>query len=183
MTPLAAYTAFPAKTRVDGAVRYEIRRSRPDNDGSVRWPGDQPTRAGYETTYNTQERAQNACDRINVAEGKCVIINLRKEVIAELRAAEEGAYEDAEAMKGTPHDPPRPLETHIFKVAERSNSRLIIRCREEAEDAYYAVCSGTFSLRSMACYKAAIRIAVALQPYAKVETVRQFPISHIERPE
>lgn len=178
MTPLKPYTAFPSKCHPAGArtTRYEIRRSNMDNTGSTRWPGDQPTRAGYETTYGTRERAQLACDRINAASGACVVINLRKEVLAELVAAEEGAYEDAVAGKGSgAPDDIRPLESHVHKVAQRFTSRLVIRTCEEAEDAYYAVCSGTFQLRNLACWRAAVRIADALRPFAKPGTVKMFP--------
>jgi len=111
----------------------------------------------------------------DILENGPIVINVRKEVLAELIAAEEGAYEDARYANSS-----RPLRSHVHQVAQRYTSRLIINTYAEAEDAYYAVASGTFSLRSRACFNAAVRIATVLKPYASPETVRLFPISGIE---
>jgi hypothetical protein len=106
-----------------------------------------------------------------------VTLNIRKPVLRELVYAEEGAYEDT--LRGNTG---RPLHAHVHKIAQRYTGRLVIRTYAEAEDAYYAVCSGTFSIRSRACFNAAMRIATALRPYASPETVKLFPISGIEAP-
>lgn len=107
---------------------------------------------------------------------RTITINVRKDVLLELRAAEEGAYEHALYGSTSPRHP----ASHIYVVAGRYKSRLEIYTYAEAEDAYYAVCSGTFSIRNRACFNAAVRIATALKPYASVQTVKLFPISHIE---
>jgi len=106
-----------------------------------------------------------------------ITINARKEVLSQLVGAEEGAYEDS--LGGRSVRDPR---SHVHKVAQRYTGRLVVYTYAEAEDAYYAVASGTFSIQSRACFNAAIRIATALKPYASPDTVRLFPISHIEAP-
>lgn len=109
---------------------------------------------------------------------EAITINIRKEVLAQLVAAEEGAYEDAVHGSTSPRHP----TSHVYKVAQRFKARLVVYTYAEAEDAYYAVASGTFSIQNRACFNAAMRIATALKPYASPDTVRLFPISHIEAP-
>jgi hypothetical protein len=106
-----------------------------------------------------------------------VTINVRKEVLCELVYAEEGAYEDA-----VRENTGRPLHAHVHKVAQRYKARLVILTYAEAEDAYYAVCSGTFSIRNRACFNAAVRIATTLRGYASPRTVELWPIRGIEAP-
>jgi hypothetical protein len=170
MTYLKPHTAFPSMT----PQGYEIVRSNEDNIGSYRSPADQPTRGGNWTTYKTKDKAQAACDRLNVLNGACIVINVRRHILTELVECERDSYEDGYTHGGFEISE-RPLESHVHVVAMRSTSRLIIRTREEAEDAYYAVCSGTFSTHSRACYNAAVRIADALRPYATPETVKAWP--------
>lgn len=108
---------------------------------------------------------------------EAVTINVRKEVLRELVLCEEGAYEAAQRSYTG-----RPLHAHVHKIAQRYTGRLVIRTYAEAEDAYYAVCSGTFSIRNRACFNAAVRIATALQPYARQQTVATWPVREIEAP-
>lgn len=184
MTPLKPYTAFPSKVHPESArtTRYEIRRTPGKSSSmvySTRSPCDQPTRGGYTTTYRTREQAQAACDRMNAPNGACVVISVRKEVLAELIECERGSWDDINTSHAYSE---RSRESHVFTVAQRSTSRLIIRTREEAEDAYYAVCSGTFQSRSIACWRAAVRIADALREFADPKTVAMWPKPY-EKPE
>lgn len=175
MTPLKPHPAFPAKASFARSIRYEIRRSRDDiNGGSYRLPADQPQRNGMETGYKTKEQAWAACDRINAPNGACIVINVRKEVLEDLIESERGSWDDIETQGGICITG-RPAEFHVFAIAQRHPSRLIIRCKEEAEDAYYAVCSGTFSIQNLACYRAAVRIADALRQFAEPDTVKMWP--------
>lgn len=100
-----------------------------------------------------------------------VTIQIPKKLLAELSAAEAGAYDDAASGRTTG----RPLESHTHKIAQRFASRLVITSKAEAEDVYYAVCSGTFQSQSIACWNVANRIADNLRPYVKPETVARWP--------
>lgn len=175
MIPLKPHAAFPAKASFARSMRYEIRRSRDDNTGSYRLPADQPQHNGLETGYKTKEQAWAACDQINAPNGACIIIDVRRTVLEDLIESERGSWEDIEAHEEVGISGDRRAEFHVFAIAQRHRSRLIIRCREEAEDAYYAVCSGTFSIMGLACYRAAVRIADALREYAEPETVKMWP--------
>lgn len=82
-----------------------------------------------------------------------VVIRMTPEQVAELVESEEGAYaDDTEAG--------RPLEAHPHTVAQRFRWRLEIRNDAEAQEMYFAVCSGTFQ-RSH--FGAACSIADALR--------------------
>lgn len=76
----------------------------------------------------------------------------------ELSRSEEGAYEDEVQL--APLERTRPLHRHTYLIARRFSTQLRIDTVYEAEDVYYAVCSGTFKLRH---YKAACKIADALR--------------------
>lgn len=104
-------------------------------------------------------------------------ITLSKALCEELSECEMGAYEDAERAveKGEEND--RPLEAHTYVVAKRDKdkNRIVIQNADEAEDVYYAVCSGTFMQLNSAAFRAACRIANVLRPYAFPETVKLWP--------
>jgi len=173
MTFLKPDTFFPGKIPCGSwqDAGYEIRRCvtlDPMMWRAVDWNAHKP--------HPTLERAQAYCDRINAANGACIVLNVRAAVLKELIECERGSYEDELLIRSRN----RPKESHVHVVAQRSSSRLIIRTREEAEDAYYAVCSGTFQSVSRACWNAANRISNALRPYALPETVRYWPRPYLK---
>jgi hypothetical protein len=102
-------------------------------------------------------------------------IKLTAAVLEELGQCELGSWED---LNGEDRDPDedldsRPLASHTYAVVERSpRTVLIINNQAEAEDVYYAVCSGTFQLYHL---HSARRIANILRPHALPETVKLWP--------
>ena len=101
-------------------------------------------------------------------------IKLRAPVLEELGQCELGSWED---LTGPDPDPEglieRTLESHTYAVVERSpKTVLVINNADEAEDVYYAVCSGTFQLYFL---RAAHKIADVLRPHALAETVKLWP--------
>lgn len=101
-------------------------------------------------------------------------IKLSAAVLEKLGQCELGSWED---LNGDDPDPEglesRPLESHTYAVVERSpKTVLVINNPAEAEDVYYAVCSGTFQLYYL---RAARKIADRLRPHALPETVKLWP--------
>lgn len=100
-------------------------------------------------------------------------IRLSARKIEELRECELGAYEDDEAKVEKGEEPDRALESHTYTVCKRATGAVLsIADADEAEDVYYAVCSGTFQLHHLS---AARQIADLLRPYALPETVKLWP--------
>lgn len=108
---------------------------------------------------------------------KPIGIPMTRSLCFELAACAEGSYEDMQliASLGGPCDRPLDSHTHVTATRDADRSLLVAKTREEAEDLYYEVCSGTFKRRSLKAYQDACRIADALRPYAKPETVRMWP--------
>lgn len=100
--------------------------------------------------------------------------------LSELAECEHPAYEDAEHDEAEGKPAERPTATHTYVVAKRHKTILEIRNAEEANDVYYAVCSGTFGLRekSMAWHRSAVKIANLLRPYADPAIVKLWPTAN-----
>jgi hypothetical protein len=111
-----------------------------------------------------------------------IIVSLNNALCRELASAEEGAYDDArdQEERERPQGADRPTVSHAHAVAlrEASAGRVRVRSIAEAIDMYYAVCSGTFKLRSPEAFRAAVRIADNLRETvrsASPETVKRWP--------
>lgn len=119
----------------------------------------------------------------STAPGYPVVIRLGPVLPEELAMCEEGSYEDQQALHPSERD--RPLETHTYTIAQRYRSQLRIDNVLEAEDVYYAVCSGTFQIRSKRYFRAACKIADALRELVRrnnPDLVDQWPAPY-DKPE
>ena len=97
-------------------------------------------------------------------------IKVSAPILEELQHCEYPSWEDLTSGLSDPAE--RPLESHTYAVVKRSpRTVLVINTPEEADDVFYAVCSGTFQLYH---YRTACRIADALKPHAKPETVARW---------
>lgn len=100
-------------------------------------------------------------------------IRVPSRALDELSMSEDGSYSDQAAAFEREGDGPlvvlMKLSHHAHVVAQRHRTILELRTPDEADAAYYAVCSGTFQ-RSH--FRIACRIADALRPFAKPDTVR-----------
>lgn len=106
-----------------------------------------------------------------------ITIRLAPWMCEELSACEEGAYADSCHLIRIGEPVERQLASHTHIVAHRDalKGKIVIRTKAEAEDVYYAVCSGVFKAKTTHTYRAACRIANLLRPYAEPETVRVWP--------
>jgi hypothetical protein len=105
-----------------------------------------------------------------------ITIKIPQPLLASLSDRESGSYEDMEQL--APGERCRPLESHTHKIALRHQNRLVIENDAEAEDAYFAVCSGTFQREGHAEFRAACKIADALRDIVRAhapETVAMWP--------
>jgi hypothetical protein len=105
---------------------------------------------------------------------RTIRIRLSPKLCQELADCEEGAYSDALPCGELGE---RPISNHAHVVASEGVPRgaLTIRNAEQAEDMYYAVCSGLFKARTLATLTAATRIANTLRPFANHGTVKRWP--------
>lgn len=97
-----------------------------------------------------------------------IVIRMYAPHIQELLNSERGSYDDMMqyAEKGElPLE--RPLESHVYTVAQRHKAMLVINNAAEAEDVYFAVCSGTFQGYSRGTFAAACKVADVLRPIVK----------------
>lgn len=108
---------------------------------------------------------------------KPIHIRLATRLCVELAACEEGAYEDSCVADAAGRNEGRPPASHAHVVALNGADKgvLVIRTAAEADDMYYAVCSGVFKSKTPATLRAAQRIADILRPFATAETVRVWP--------
>lgn len=100
-------------------------------------------------------------------------IKVAAAILNELQACELPSWEDHNSPDVEPEAlASRPLASHTYAVVERSpRTVLVINNQDEADDVFYAVCSGNFQLYH---YRTACRIADALKPHAKPETVARW---------
>jgi hypothetical protein len=105
---------------------------------------------------------------------KTIRIRLATHLCVELAACEEGAYEDSCVAAVAGRNEGRPPASHAHVVATNGADKgvLVISTAAEADDMYYAVCSGVFKSKVPATLRAAQRIADILRPFAQPETVR-----------
>jgi hypothetical protein len=98
-----------------------------------------------------------------------IVIKMYAPHIEELMHSERGSFEDMEGHLAKGELPlERPLESHTYTIAQRHKTKLVINNPAEAEDVFFAVCSGTFQGYSHGTFKAACRIADVLRPIVKV---------------
>ena len=132
---------------------------------------------GWLPSRPTGESACPYCNGSGQVSAFPIKLRVNPDPLGELVQSECGRWED----HGTPDhgvfdparcecdDKPHPF---VYLIANRYTTRLEIRDAAEAEEVYWAVCSGTFQLSH---FKVARRIADALRPYVKAATVRRWP--------
>jgi len=96
-------------------------------------------------------------------------IKMSAVALEELAQCEWGSWEDHKEARG-----------HPCEIAQRHKGVLVLDNAKEADRMYYAVCSGTFQLNrepgeGRSFFRTACRIADVLRPFARPETVKQWP--------
>lgn len=102
-----------------------------------------------------------------------IVIKISAVHLDELASSEMGSYDDMSQQPADKRE--RQLDSHCCVIAQRYKTKLVINNLAEAEDVYYAVCSGTFMKRDKRSYTMACKIADILRPIVKEhcpETVR-----------
>ena len=100
-----------------------------------------------------------------------ITIRMTRKTVSEFRECELGAYEDAENSPELFDEPPV-LEKMAYAILGRHESKIEIFDRDEMQEIWEAVCSGTFSLHH---YSSACRVADILMEYQPDRSIWRYP--------